>query len=338
MAIRGRHALTFVAAATLTSFLVGCSGQDEASSDAELTWDDSPLAKAMGYDSDDLLLPDPASVDSSFEEYSRQTETIIASCMADLGFEYIPSSGSQVQVVVESAEILQDPIENAHQNGYGIGEQSIDLDDVPVNPNQAITDAMSETELAAYERALWGSPFDQETTGDSTIEETEYDWEEAGCSGKAEHEVAAAGSAEDPTTAVMKDPQWAELIAAMNGLTVEAGNDPRMAELNASWSTCMSKAGFDFASPEAAVNSFLDAQDSPAEPAAGDGGTAGAPEDVDAAKDLQINVAVADFTCQEEVDLPNEALRIQFAIEQEFVDANAAELKAFSVALEAAGN
>ena len=261
----------------------------------------------------------------SFKEYTRATETLIAQCMAEQGFDYIPSTEGITQVAAsEPGTEITDPIANARQNGYGIGSISYEVEDLPDNPNQAIREAMNSTELAAHELALYGPYFDALDADATTFEDGES-WEDAGCAGKAAHEVEQAETQTDPMAAVLSDPQWAELLAEMNGLTIKAHADPRMVDLNGSWSVCMTAAGFDFESPEAAVASFMDLTAVP--------DTTSAAE----SKQHQIDVAVADFTCQAEIDLENERLRVQFAIEQEFVDANAADLKAFSAALETAG-
>lgn len=331
MSFRSWHPGAILASATLTLGLTSCSG---ASADSkELTEADSPLSKAMGFDGQQPSLQDQIDAEAQTRQQERRVEERVASCMAEQGFSYIPHLPVDVTVAPAEEDELSDPIENAHQNGYGIttGWVSLGMPEEAVDQNLAITESMSETELSAYSAALNGGSFE----GDA--EAYAQNWELQGCTGLARHEVYEVDGGIDAYMAVHDDPRWSDLRADMAQLNTTAQNDPRTKELQLRWSTCMFEAGLTFASPLEAWESVDTAVHSAVETSQGVGLQGLSDEDVASLREQEIDVAVADFTCREATDYENEFVRIQFAIEQEFVDANAAELKAFSAALEAVG-
>lgn len=342
MSNRNRRAFSILAVSALTLVLASCSGDKPGTGGGDdLSWEDSPISKAMGYDGGDFSQQDQEEAQAEMDEQNRKMEELVASCMAEEGFDYVPNTNNGGSISYEPAGEETDPLENARQNGYGITtgwgpvtDPGVE-EEVYVDPNAETYEAMSESERTAWDKALYGTP--PEFTEETDMEEFEYNWEDSGCYGVAQHEVYEVENGQEGLMAVYDDPQWAELMEEMSALYTDAQNDPRMKELNTKWSSCMSEAGFDFANTEEAFNSINDRLNKFWEENADDPEYTGpTEEDLAPIKEEEIKVAVADYTCQDEIDLQNESMRIQFEIEQEFVDEHKAELEAFAAALEAA--
>ena len=350
MSIRSRRALSVLAASALTLVLASCSGDKPGGGGGDdLSWEDSPLSKALGYDGgEEFTQRDQEEAQAEMDEQNRKMEELVSSCMAEQGFDYIPNTNNGGTISYASEDEETDPIENARQNGYGMttgwgpvteGEGE---GEVYVDPNAETYEGMSDSEKAAWDKALYGTP--PEITEETDLDTMEWNWEESGCYGAAQHQVYEVDAAEGDGSgmmAVYEDPQWAELIEEMNNLYTEAPNDPAVKELNTKWSTCMSEAGFDFATSQEAMDSINNQinkifEDHQAENPNDTEWTGPTEEDLAPIKEQEIKVAVADYTCQDELDFQNATMRIQFDIEQRFVDEHKAELEAFAAALEAA--
>lgn len=173
-------------------------------------------------------------------------EELTAECMAELGFQYTPvdySSQGGMVVSSEADDIPWDTLEFAEQYGYGAttnpwgDEQPLpeETGEEWVDPNQEYVETMSETEQQAYWEALYGVQNFDETDPEA---EYEYNWEDAGCQGAASNEVygdMGMGGSDDEFTALQED---------MNAMWEASMADPRIAELNAEWATCMADAGY----------------------------------------------------------------------------------------------
>ncbi|RYV52942.1 hypothetical protein [Pengzhenrongella frigida] len=278
-----------------------------------------------------------------------KVEELAAACMAEEGFEYLPIdySASMTQgMSSDELDVEWGTKEFAEQYGYGATtdpggyqaasmEANADGTDEMVDPNQEAVEAMSETERTAFYAALYG---EQTMDPEADPEEMqEYNWETAGCQGKAQHEVYEGGLEADAFAGLQED------ITAMYD-AVQA--DPRLADVNAEWASCMADAGFDGLA------------------AVGDGETSiydevnvlqeGLYADVDPAVEMteelnaqmqtdlqdkmaeitprEIKTAVADFGCREDVDFDDVNQKISFELQQEFVDAHKADLDAWLAA------
>lgn len=334
---------TTAAAAVLAVLALAACGGDDGDGGGgggnDLSYEDSPLAKYFG-DIGGQNEMSEEEAQAQAEEQNRKVEELTASCMSEQGFDYTPVDHSGT-TFVSFGETAEDPIENAEQNGYYIfttwDEGDANPEEVFVDPNQEYVEAMSESERAAYEEALYGTPpeWDENTT---TEEMEDYDWSTAGCSGAAQHEVYEVDSEYAGIQKVYEDPQFAELVEAMNTLYTDPQSDPAMTEVNTAWSECMADAGHpDLADPMAAQNSINDLQNALWEANADDPeymGPQGA--ELQKLKDQEIETAVADYTCQKDVDYLDKQLQLQFDREQAFVDEHKADLEAFAAALEAA--
>ncbi len=350
---RPRRALVLAAAATtVTLTLVGCSGGGGGGGKTDTEWQpgalDEYLAQIYGYDYDDERSDEEIQADS--DRQSRQVEELVAACMQDQGFDYTPVDNSGgVAFSSDDLDVEWGTIEFAEQYGYGIstdpwGAQDegdpADSGEEYVDPNQDYREAMSESEQLAYDEALWG-PSVEYVEGE---EPTEYDWTTAGCYGSAQHEVYEGG---DTGT------EYADLEDEVNRFWETVQADSRMTELNASWTSCMADEGFDgLTDVNESTNALYDeynelqgwndseytalaeSWDWEAEP---DGPPA--PEADEAAlkafTEKEISQAVADATCQENLDYTARQMEIDHELQQEFVDKNRTELQAWADAASA---
>ena len=269
-----------------------------------------------------------------FEAMSAEVEEITATCMREEGFDYTPQDTSSYGEVVEEPEDgpAYDSIEYARENGYGMtapAEESVD--EAPaeefVDANADYVAAMSESEQQAYYEALYGvQPEVDESDPDA---EYEYDWQTAGCSGRASHEVYEEGQP-------FSDPDFAALQEEMSDLYEQMASDPAVAELNSAWAACMADAGYEGMSTvdeaSMALSEELNALYE-------DSGETGVPDEEAMAElhEKEIDTAVADRTCQDEVGYTKGVQEVQFSLEQDFIDAHRAELDAMLEAYSQAG-
>lgn len=266
---------------------------------------------------------------------SMKVEEAVAACMAEEGFDYTPVDQSQGIVEMDDLDVEWGTPEFAEQYGYGIttdpwGSSEVTHEpDEWFDPNQEYVESMSQAEQEAYYAALWGNPvYDDEG-------ETEYDWREHGCQGKAQHEVYEGGEATE---------DYADLEDEMTALWEQVETDPRRGEIDADWAACMADAGYTGYSkvgdPEEELHEQVNAIWE-------EGGPQGDDEQAWEAWDKQvqdrmkeitpreIELAVADTTCRTEVRFDSRYVEIQHEHEQRFVDAHKAELEAWAEAMRA---
>jgi hypothetical protein len=350
-----RFALASTCAAAL--LLAGCSGGGDDGDKggdkgaAAFEWTPGPLdeysARIYGYSYDqDEKTQEELQAESDAK--NRKVEELVATCMQDQGFDYTPNDTNGGTVFAsDDLDVEWGSREFAEQYGYGIStdpwgstEQPVDDGSEYVDPNAEYTEAMSESELAAYQEALWGVP-QEYVEGEEPVE---YDWTTAGCYGAAQHEVYEIGGTDTDEFSALED----EISAFWE--TVQA--DPRISELNASWGSCMADAGFDgLTSANDSTQPLYDewnqlqGYDDPDYQAqveswdweADPNGPKQPEPDADAVAAFtkkEIAMAVADFDCKDEVDFQEESQRIDHELQQQFVDQNKAELEAWATAAE----
>ena len=268
---------------------------------------------------------------------SMRVEELIAECMADEGFEYVPVDYSDLWGW-QTAEEVPDygTLEYAKSYGYGVttGPGDDEAFDVEwTNPNDAIRDALSANELEAYLDRLWGN--DPRGVGP---EGTALPWQEQGCQGWAEHEVyghAMRGSLDDESW------EWNSLVQEIERVFSALDTHPDVGAAAAGWSDCVADAGYPgftaVPEAEASVSDRYDALlsgDVPQDPAETAGGGLAAveasfDEHLAALTEEEIALATADFTCREESGYQDVYDEVSAQAQQEFYDAHRAEVDAF---------
>jgi hypothetical protein len=182
--------------------LQGCSTQDR-SHPTDLAFERVQLV--LG-----LLGPDDAArvAGIGFDE----SERLIAECMAERGFEYVPASAADF--VKPGSDPRVPTIEQAEENGLGvtIGVESL-FDDPPADPNDAIVKGLNPDARRKFDQAL--DPRDP-----------------ASCSAQGrEHEAEFALWTDD----------WRTKLEQVRD---ELGADPVVSAVWDAWSDCMGNAGF----------------------------------------------------------------------------------------------
>jgi len=244
----------------------------------------------------------------------RIREELVAACMAEQGFTYIPNLPEIIIMpAIQNADALEwGTREFVAQAGFGIsvrppasGLGGVGPAMTP-DPNEALRAAMSASERAAWEEALWGG------------EPTAFG---AGCSGLAWQQ--------------MQQPDGFAAIAAeveSFRLRLQHGTAPEIAGLNAEWAACMTEAGFtslpvprglvmalnlEFQALQGWVieeNEFGNTQLSRPP-----GATDPTPQQLAAFTEREIAIAVTDYDCRAQISYEQRFNQIDIELQQEFV-------------------
>jgi hypothetical protein len=256
-----------------------------------------------------------------YDEQAKKTEELVAECMNDDGWEYLPVDQTQYSSGVEYDAEERNTEKWVATYGYGVNltqEEQEEMYGSPeeyVDPNQEYVSSLSETENIAYYAALYGpGPSEEDMNEDGSYE---YNWEDGGCYGKAQHEVTGEQAYDQD--------QFKPIFDAMGALYEDQSKDPRMKELDADWASCMADAGYtEFKAKQDAAQSIYDQQNEFWE----NNPTGEAPTDEQTKewRETEIDVALADFTCGEKLDYTQKQLAVQFELEEQFIKDHKAEL------------
>lgn len=334
--MRSPGSLALVATTALVFALAGCSGGPGAD---KLDYEDSPLNKYLSAAWGGDLSPEEQQ--KQIDDQTRQQEELIAECMAAEGFEYKPNTQNG-GVVFSDDGGEWDPESRDWVEKYGYGMVNSPWNEqMEENPQEENTDpnadylaSLSESEQAAYYETLYGAPPEEDATAEGAT--FEYNWEDAGCQGAAQHEVQG----DDPWQA----DEFSGLVEKMNELWSSTQDSPEFKELNAAWASCMADAGEPgFKAQQDASTSISDEQSKIYEAAYGDGSTPVDPETVEDPNkspemkklgEREIELALKDLECRKETSYQEKSLKIQFAQEEKFIADNKADLEAFKAAAE----
>ncbi|MBD7918448.1 hypothetical protein H9657_09180 [Cellulomonas sp. Sa3CUA2] len=288
--MRRSPALPALAATAVALVLAGCTGGTSAAS----ADDDGPMTaffeKVGG-----------SYEDEDFEKQQREVEELVATCMAEQGFEYSPNDPSSSRGMDPDDIPEWDSKEYALQFGYGAttSDELYGGSEEWVDPNADYIASMSEGEQTAFYEALWGASPEVDPEADPDAE-VEYNWEDGGCQGKASHEVYEQDQ-------IWDDPAFEAMSEEMNSEYETLADDPALGEAQAEWAACITKAGYDYASPDEAQQSIFDELNALYEAAAPDPEAEPDPEasyEPDEAamaelKKKEMALAAADYECKE---------------------------------------
>jgi hypothetical protein len=336
---RTRPLVAAIAAATL--LLTGCgSGGDGGG--GKLTYEDSPLSKYLSEIFSGGLSPDATTQERQeyYDEQQRRTEELVAQCMTKEGFEYVPNTSNGGTVVSDDGDQMWRPDDRDWVEKYGYGAvnnpwqeqndaQGPEATEPPPDPNQPYVDSLTEAEQQAYYEALWGKQTEPDPSADPD-QPQEYNWENGGCYGWAQHEV----SGDNPWELDENKP----IIDAIQKFYETMQSSPEFTKLDADWSACMTEAGFSgFKTQSEAQNSIYEMINKYWENGSqGEGeqdpnfGTIKDPAYAEIAEQ-ELPLAVADLDCREKTDYRQQQLRIQFAAEEQFIADHKEELDAMKV-------
>jgi hypothetical protein len=331
--VRVRPILVPLSAVTALALLLsGCSGSDgDTGGTADAAEQTSPLSEYLNAVYGGDLSPEEQ--ERQFAEEQAQVEELVAQCMQDQGFEYTPQSVSNTYVSGGDVEYEPDERDWVAQYGYGAVNSPFNEEPVPeeeyVDPNADYVESLSESEQQAFYEALSGPVPDEDELGEDGS--YEYDWTTAGCQGAAQHEV----SGED----LSQSDEFKPLFEAIDELYTGMTSWPGMAELDAEWAACMEAAGHGgHATQTDAQNSVYDELNRIYEDVAvsEDGMPTGEPDQaaLDALGEREVELALADLDCREEVDYRDRSTEITREVEEQFIDDHRAELDALVAAAE----
>jgi hypothetical protein len=259
--------------------------------------------------------------EEDYAKQAQQVEELVAECMSDEGFEYIPVDQTQYSSFDYDYEERQTK-EWIAANGYGVNltaeqqeEQNAQYEDYS-DPNDEYRASLSESESTAYWEVLYGpQPSEDELNEDGSYE---YTWENGGCYGVAQHEVSGDQAYDQD--------QFKPIYEAMNALYEDQSKDPRMKKLDAAWASCMADAGYgDFKVQFDAAQSIYDQQNDFWEN--NTDGSSPSAEQTAEWREVEIDTALADYDCKEETDYTQQSLKVQFELEEQFIKDHKTELE-----------
>ncbi|MGL4339060.1 MAG: hypothetical protein ACRCSP_01355 [Rhodoglobus sp.] len=302
--------------AVIALTLVGCSANADSETE-QLDASRSPLSKYMT-----VLSGNNSDSEAQKKEAHRRAQEIVAECMADQGFEYIP-----FLPYVAEKKIAGEPEYETKgwisQYGYGISAEPDPV--VIIDPNQPYIDSLSAGEQSSYNEAL-GTAL---AIGEEVNEETgdaETSFKTSGCMGAAALEVGMIN--------VYQDKRYQPLIRKIDTLPEKVQSSRSLAALNPKWAACMAEAGYSsFEIKSDAPRAIVVKIDALIE------ASKGQPSEQKLAElqKEEIAIALADFDCSEKVDYKNTTLKVQFDLEKQFIADNKAELDAMLAEYEQAG-
>lgn len=255
------------------------------------------------------------------EDQELRYQELLAACMAEAGFEYVPSLTNMDFVDEAAMDPPRGSRDFAELYGYGLaslppGALSPDVQD----PNDSIVAAMTQAEVAEYFRARDGAWSEDLGAGDPG--DSEAGRKPDGCDVWARGQMEAVAADQDATYLALK----AE-IDRIDAEVVPAHADVVTAD--AAWAACMSGAGFPgYARQPEAEEGERERYDDPvvANGAVGpDGLTDGQREELPRERAL----ATADWDCADEVGYAGVVARVRAEAQQEYVDAHRDELDAW---------
>jgi hypothetical protein len=170
--------------------------------------------------------------DEEFAQHIEKSQALIASCMADAGFEYVPVNVQTVEAA--QARVRQDPglTRKEYKERYGLAVTTRfdnPVRDTGLGPeNLRIMASLPEASQVAYERTLWG----RNTHADFVFALDEEDFSmTGGCTRKAVAQVF--------TPEQLKG-------TYVNPKDVLVDSDKRIVAARKAWSRCMRAAGYDY--------------------------------------------------------------------------------------------
>ena len=227
----------------------GGGGTGADSTTAESSSEGETMADFFGYGNED-----PEAQEAEYREQEARIQEAIRQCMAEAGFEYQPVMPPEGSFMVGEE---WDEEEYVRTQGFGIttwyGNEELTegpaVEEEWVDPNQELLENMSESEMTAWNEALYGTEEENEALMVTEVDEAtgeEYQTMTGfgpGCYGEAQKAEYGDMSATEEL--------WTELQPAMDAMYQAVSADPRIVELDQNWSACMAERGFEYESMNA---------------------------------------------------------------------------------------
>jgi hypothetical protein len=256
-------------------------------------------------------------------------EELIAQCMLDAGFHYIPDLGSQRFIVsgIVFDETRPDDREWVTLYGFGVGTgkwPSSNSDRIVEDPNAAFLASLSETKQAAFLSALNG-PLDNFPDSGMRREEWAEFQRSRGCWGKSHQQ-----SMEESPLFMRHQSEFSPLFDALNETWNAVASSPEIRTLYGEWGNCFTGRGFPgFSSPGDAANfiailhseyqTFKRQEASP---------------ELRELTLLEIDMALADLDCRESINFRIRRNALFFDAEYQFLSDHRSALEAYRAFVE----
>lgn len=281
---RGAGALVLLVTGAM--LVTGCGGGDSKSSEAAAASKSAkPSPSGTGTGGKLPGIKEFGLTEEEFAQHVEKTQALIAECMREAGFEYVPVDVRTVEAA--QARVRQDPgyTRREYKEKWGLAVTTRfdnPVRDTGLGPqNLRIFKGLSEADQEAYNRTLFGDDPNKDFV--FTLDEEDFS-ETGGCTRKA---VAAVFTPEQ-----LKG-------TYVNPKDVLVDNDPRIVKARAAWSKCMRAAGYDYLEDQDEI--IEDFQDRLDELLDGDAPTELTGERAAELKKLQqeeIAASLADLDCQ----------------------------------------
>jgi hypothetical protein len=209
---------TALAAVAMLLAVSGCSS-DAGSHASERNGKHLPGTKEFGL------------TEAQYVQHIQKTQALIAQCMADAGFEYIPVDVKTVETA--QARVRSEPgyTRRTYKEKWGLGVTTRfdhPVRDTGLGPNLKVWKSLPKADQEAYSHTLWGD----DPGADFVWSFDEEDFSSTGgCTRKAVAQVF--------TPAQLKG-------TYVNPKDVLVDSDPRIIEALHNWSKCMHARGYDY--------------------------------------------------------------------------------------------
>lgn len=313
--MKTRYTTAVVAATSATAMLLSACSSDPAPTK---TQDQTPTQATITSPLDEYL----AVLDdrTSLVEWETSTfilrEEVVAQCMTDKGFEYIPRPAPKEAPPLPPAQPMDESWVAA--NGFAHPDDDGLAFIWPEDTNTAYIQSLSASARDAYQEALMGAPLTEDEYAALSGEDLLL---RQGCFGQA----SLAQEAIDP--AFSND--FAEFRDSLEEVEAAVFRDPVMAAVVAQWSDCMADAGFIHSTREEMIDAAMAASI-----AAGDPTVGGNEEAIAAAADAEIETALADLACYKAVDWATTEAAVRKQVEEQYVTDNKAALDEYIAAVQ----
>ncbi len=257
--MRARATGAYVAGVLAMALLAGCGDGPEPPDDTDTPdaddvapsnpqWDDeSPLDAYLR-----VVLGDFESDDAYADPLRAPAEEAVSACMAQAGFEYHPML-EEPSYVSGGWRDLPHAVEVAEEFGYGFSIEAEGRGNgtarwsVPNQEGQAeranreYKESLSPAARAEYERVLLGDPL-------AVLEEGYDEMTDGGCYTRSYAEIST----------LMWPTEFAAVIDAMGEIYAQVESDPRVADAQRAWTSCMADAGYPDLTQLRDAQSFVD--------------------------------------------------------------------------------
>jgi hypothetical protein len=222
--------------------------------------------------------------EEQFNEHVEKTQALIAKCMTEAGFEYIPVDVRTVEAA--QARVRADPgyTRRTYKEKWGLAVTTRfdnPVRDIGLGPNLKIWKGLPRAGQKAYSRTLWGD--DPKADFVFTLDEEDFS-STGGCTRKAVGQVFTPDQLKG---------------TYVNPKDVLVESDPRIIEAEDNWTQCMRDAGYDYEDDQDEI--IEDYQERLEELTEGDDPRTLTGHRAAALRKLQqeeIKVSLADYRCQ----------------------------------------